>query len=222
MAIFQKDLEVTAVDILLQLQALLDSIAHQTTQQRADAACNLVQAALYDTASSVLSSPTHTNNRTDARPPKTPDDPKPAHLDPTTTATGLRLEIQKLKDTIATRKKETPHNPKLPLLHKLCNQEKKDPILDNSALLHKRAHEIKVTPFNAIINTAWQLLHDYKSNEAAGKFQLPSQLRTNKSIDKRLWCPDHIQRDPELGKQGYHQYKCALGHDLLGPTLTLG
>jgi len=39
-------------------------------------------------------------------------------------ATGLRLEIQKLKDTIATRKKENPHNPELLFLNKLCNQKK--------------------------------------------------------------------------------------------------
>jgi len=70
------------------------------------------------------------------------------------------------------------------------------------------------------MNTAWQLLHHYKSNEAAGKLQLPSQMRTNKSIDKRLWCPDHIQRDPALGTQGYHQYRYALGHDLLGHPLS--
>jgi len=83
-------------------------------------------------------------------------------------------------------------------------------------MLHKQAHEIKVTPFNAIMNTAWQLLHDYKSNEAAGKSQLPSQMCTNKSINTRLWLSDHIQRDPALGKQGYHQYRYALGHNLLG------
>ena len=136
-------------------------------------------------------------------------------------ATGLRLEIQKLKNTIATRRKENPHNPELLLLNKLCNQKKKELIIDykkqNSALLHKHAHEIKVTPFNATMNTAWQLLHDYKSNEAAGKSQLPSQMRTNKSIDKRLWWPDHIQRDrdPALGQQRYHQCRYALGHDLL-------
>jgi len=210
-AIFQKDLEVTAADILPHFQALLDNTTHQTPQQRADAACKLVQTALHDTASAVLSSPIHTNNRTDAHTPKTPDNPKQAHPNPTTTATGLRLEIQKLKDTIATQKKENPHNPEVPLLNKLCNQEKKELSIDykrqNSALalLHKHAHEIKVTPFNATMNTAWQLLHDYKPNEAAGKSQLPSQMRTNKSIDKRLWWPDHIQRDPALGKQGYHQ-----------------
>ena len=70
------------------------------------------------------------------------------------------------------------------------------------------------------MNTAWQLLHDYKSNEAAGKSQLPSQMRTKKSSDKRLWCQDHIQRDPALGEQGYHQYRYALGHDLLGHPLS--
>ena len=69
------------------------------------------------------------------------------------------------------------------------------------------------------MNTAWQLLHDYKSDEVAGKSQLPSQMRTNKSLDKRLWWPDHIQRDPKLGKHGYHQYRYAHRHDLIGhPT----
>jgi hypothetical protein len=149
-----------------------------------------VQNALHNTASAVLSSPNHTNTRTDAHIPKTPHNPKQAHPNPTTTATGLRLEIQKLKNTIATRKKENPHNPEILLLNKLCNQKKKELTIEykkqNSALLHKHAHEIKVTPFNATMNTAWQLLHDYKSNETAGKSQLPSQMRTNKSIDKRL------------------------------------
>jgi len=105
-------------------------------------------------------------------------------------------------------------------MNKLCNQNKKELIIDykrqKSALLHKHAHGIKVTPFNATMNTAWQLLHDYKSNEAAGKSQQPSQMRKNKSIDKRLCWPDHIQRDPALGKQGYHQYRYTLGHNLLG------
>jgi len=44
-------------------------------------------------------------------------------------------------------------------------------------------------------------------------------MRINKSLDKRLWSPDHIQRDPTPGKHGYHQYRYALGHDLIGrPT----
>jgi len=127
---FQKDLEVTAADILPQLQALLDNTTHQTSQQRTDAACKLVQNALHNTASTVLSSPSHTNTRTDAHIPKTPHNPKQVHPNPTTTATGLRLEIQKLKDTIATRKKENPHNPELLLLNKLCNQKKKELIID--------------------------------------------------------------------------------------------
>jgi len=218
--IFQKDLEVTASDILPQLQALLDNNTHQIPQQRADAACNLIQTALLDTASAVLSSPAHTNKQAGAHTSNTPDTPKPAHPNPTTTVIGLRLEIQKLKDTIATREKENPHNPELPLVNKLCNQKKRGLTVDykrqNSALLHMQAHEIKVTHFNATMKTAWQLLHDYKSNEVEGKPQLPSQMRTNKSIDKRLWWPDHIQRAPALGIQGYHQYRYALGHDLLG------
>ena len=41
-------------------------------------------------------------------------------------------------------------------------------------------------------------------------------MRTNKSIDKRLWWTDHIQRDPVLDKQVYHQYRYVLGNDLLG------
>jgi len=56
-AIFQKDLEVTTTDILPKLQALLDNTAHQTPQQRADAACKLVQTVLPFSSSSVLSSP---------------------------------------------------------------------------------------------------------------------------------------------------------------------
>jgi len=44
---FQKDLRVTAADILPQLQALLANTTHQTPQQRADAACKLVQTALH-------------------------------------------------------------------------------------------------------------------------------------------------------------------------------
>jgi len=53
----------------------------------------------------------------------------------------------------------------------------------NSALLHTKAHDITVTPFNATMNTAWQLLHNYKSNEEEGKPQLASQMRTNKSVE---------------------------------------
>jgi len=122
---FQKDLEITASGILPQLQALLDNTTRQTPQHRADAACKLVQTALHDTASAVLSSPAHTNKHAGAHNSNTPDTPKHAHPNPTTTAIGLRIEIQKLKDTIATRKKENPHNPELPLLNKLCNQKKK-------------------------------------------------------------------------------------------------
>jgi len=54
------------------------------------------------------------------------------------------------------------------------------------------------------------------SAAVTSSLQLPSQKCTNKSIDNRLWWPDHIQRDPALGKQGYYQYRYALGHDLLG------
>jgi len=57
----------------------------------------------------------------------------------TTTATGLGLEIQKLKNTIATRKKENlnPHNPELLLLNKLCDQKKKELIIETLHLVHK-------------------------------------------------------------------------------------
>jgi len=137
-AIFQQDLEVTAADILPQLQALLDNTTHQTPQQRADAACKLVQNAVHNTASAVLSSPSHTNTRTDAHISKTPDNPKQAPPNPTTTATGLGLEIQKLKNTIATRKKENlnPHNPELLLLNKLRDQKKKELIIETLHLVH--------------------------------------------------------------------------------------
>jgi len=90
--------------------------------------------------------------------PKTPDNPKQAHPNPTTTVTGLRLEIQKLKNTITTQKKENPHNPELLLLNKLCDQKNKELIIkykkQNSAILHQQTHEIKVTPFNTAMNTA--------------------------------------------------------------------
>jgi len=201
-AIFQKDLEVTAADILPQLQALLDNTAHQTPQQRADTACNLVQTALHDTASAVLSSPTHTDKQTDAHPPKTPDNPKPAHPNPTNTAAGLRLDIQKHKDTIATRKKENPHNPELPLQNKFCNQKKKGLILDynkqNSTLLHKHAHEIKVTPFNATMNTAWQLLHDYKSKRPPANRNCPHKCAQTSQLTKDCGAQTTSKENPRL------------------------
>jgi len=63
-------LEVTAAHILPQLQTLLDNTTHRTPQQRADTACKLVQTALHDTASAVLSSPTNTNNRMNTHTPQ--------------------------------------------------------------------------------------------------------------------------------------------------------
>jgi len=115
--IFQKDLEVTVSAILPQLQALLDNTTQQTPQQRADAACKLVQTALHDTASVVLSFPIHTNKQAGTHTTKSTDNQKHARPNPTPTAIDLRLEIQKLKNTIATRKKENPHNPELPFFN---------------------------------------------------------------------------------------------------------
>jgi len=91
----------------------------------------------------------------------------------------------------------------LPALNKICHTKKKEVVLDykkqTSALLHQQAYEIKITPLHATMNTVWQLLHNYKYNEAAGKPQLPSKMWTNKSADKRLWWPGDIQRDPTEG-----------------------
>jgi len=161
---FQKDLEVTASAILPQLQVLLDNTTHQTPQDRADAACNLVQTALHDTASSILSSPTHTNKPAGTPTTKTPDTQQHTHSNPTTTAITLRLKIQKLRDTISARNKENSDNLQLQSLKKLRNKKTKELAPDykrqNSALFHIQAHDIKVTPFNATMNTAWQLLHD--------------------------------------------------------------
>ena len=155
--IFQKDLEVTTSAILPQLQALLDNTTHQTPQQRADAACKLVQTALHDTTSAVLSSPIHNKKQAGTHTTKTTDTQKHARPNPTPTAIDLRLEIQKLKNAKATRKKENPHNPELPLINKLRNQKKRELAVDykrqNSALLQTQAHEIKVKPFNATMNT---------------------------------------------------------------------
>jgi len=69
----------------------------------------------------------------------------------------------------------------------------------NSAHLLAHAHELKVTPFTATINTAWKLLRDYKGDDFSASPQLPSQMRTNISADKRMWTEGDIQREPHIG-----------------------
>jgi len=84
----------------------------------------------------------------------------------------------------------------------------------NSAHLLAHAHELKVTPFTTTINTAWKLLRDYKGDESSASPQLPSQMRTNISADKRMWTEGDIQREPHIGIKRLHQHRFHLDHDL--------
>jgi len=76
----------------------------------------------------------------------------------------------------------------------------------NSAHLLAHAHVLKVTLFTTTINTAWKLLRDYKGEDSSASPQLPSQMRTNISADKRMWTEGDIQRDPHIGIKSLHQY----------------
>jgi len=69
----------------------------------------------------------------------------------------------------------------------------------NSAHLLAHAHELKVTTFTTTINTAWKLLREYKGDDSTASPQLPSQMRANISVDKRMWTEGNIQRDPHIG-----------------------
>ena len=75
----------------------------------------------------------------------------------------------------------------------------------NSAHLLAHAHELKVTPFTTTINTAWKLLRDYKGDDSSASPQLPSQMRTNISADKKMWIEGDIQREPHIGIKILHQ-----------------
>jgi hypothetical protein len=89
--------------------------------------------------------------------------------------------------------------------------------------MHKllaHAHELKVTHFTTTINTAWKLLRDYKGDDSSASSQLPSQMRTNISADKRLWTEGDIQRDPHIGIKSWHQNRYHLGHDLRNHPLS--
>ena len=69
----------------------------------------------------------------------------------------------------------------------------------NSAHLLAHVHDLKVTPFTTTMNTAWKLLRDYKGDDSSSSPQLHSQMRTNISIDKRMWTEGDIQREPHIG-----------------------
>ena len=84
----------------------------------------------------------------------------------------------------------------------------------NSAHLLAHAHELKVTPFTTTINIAWKLLRDYKGDDSFSSPQLPSQERTNISVDKRIWTEGDIQREPHIRIKSWHQRRYHLGHDL--------
>jgi len=89
--------------------------------------------------------------------------------------------------------------------------------------MHKllaHAHELKVTHFTTTINTAWKLPRDYKGDDSSASPQLPSQMRTNISADKRLWTEGDIQRDPHIGIKSWHQNRYHLGHDLRNHPLS--
>ena len=93
------------------------------------------------------------------------------------------LEIQALLDIICTKIRENYDKPQLPLLKKyLISQEKTLKQVHqkrNSAHLLAQAHEIRVTPLNTTINTAWILSTDCKKSYAHSSVQLPPQMRTN-------------------------------------------
>ena len=70
------------------------------------------------------------------------------------------------------------------------------------------------TPFTTTINTVWKLLRDYKGDDSSSSPQLPSQMRTNISVDKRMWTEGDIQQEPLIGIKSWHQHRYHLGHDL--------
>jgi len=123
---FQNDLEATATSILPQLQVLLHNTSHNTQQERADAACKLVQIALHESASAVLSFNIHTKKQAETPTTKTPETQKHSHPNPTFIAVALRLEIQKLRNTINAREKEISNNIKFPALQKICHTKEKN------------------------------------------------------------------------------------------------
>jgi len=108
-----------------------------------------------------------------------------------------------VRNTIAAKTNENCHNPLLANLKLQLNQIRKSLKQvyrkPNSAHLLAHAHELKVTLFTTTINTAWKLLRDYKSDDSSVSPQVPSQMRTNISADKRMWTEGDIQREPHIG-----------------------
>jgi len=161
---------------------------------------------LHESPSSVLSSPNFQPHNTHSRQPL-PDikthPPGHKHTNPNPDAKTLRAEIQTLRNTISTKSNESSHNPLLTNLKLKLNQKRK--ILkqvyrkQNSAHLLAHAHELKVTSFTTTINTVWKLLRDYKGDDSSVSPQLPSEMRTKISPDKRMWTEGDIQRGPHIG-----------------------
>ena len=194
----KEDLDLNASSIqkvLPTLQDILDNTKNLSPQARAqaDMACKLVGSVLHESASSVLSSPNFQPQHTHSRqpPPATSTHPPGhKHTNPILDAKTPRTEIQILRDTIAANSNENSHNPFLANLKLQLNQKRKTLKQvyrkQNSAHLLAHAHELKVTPFTTTINTAWKLLRDYKGDDFSASSQLPSQMRTNISADKRM------------------------------------
>ena len=63
------------------------------------------------------------------------------------------------------------------------------------------------------MNAAWKLLNEHKTT-SAGISALPNQMRTNQSIDPRLWKLGPVQRDPVSAAAAFPQHRFALGHHL--------
>jgi len=157
-----------------------------------------------------VSSPPPTSNpntHTHPNPPPATSTHPPVHKHinpgPTPCAKTLRTDIQILKDTIAAKTNENSHNPLLANLKLQLNQKRKTLKQvyrkKTSAHLLAHAHKLKVTPFTATFNTAWKLLRDYKGDDSSASPQLPSQMRTNISADKRMWTEGDTQREPHIG-----------------------
>ena len=114
-------------------------------------------------------------------------------------------------NTIAAKTNKNRHNPLLATLklqliqmRKTLKQSYKK---QDSAHLLAHEHELKVTPFTTTINTAWKLLRDYKGDDSSASRQLPSQMRTNISADKRMWTEGDIQWEPHTGIKSLHQHR---------------
>jgi len=189
----KEDLDLNASSILTTLKDILDNTKNLSPQARAEMACKLEGPVLHESASSVLSSPNFQPQHTHSRqpPPATSTHPPGhKHTNPILDAKTPRTEIQILRDTIAANSNENSHNPFLANLKLQLNQKRKTLKQvyrkQNSAHLLAHAHELKVTPFTTTINTAWKLLRDYKGDDFSASSQLPSQMRTNISADKRM------------------------------------